>query len=440
MTFLRIKTVGLMATAAFFVACASKPTHVVHLSPNANPTAEIQKTSQMLADARQEQIHVLSPEMFKKSEDSLKEAISRKDNKRTDSEVLERVAESRAWLMDAKSTATIAETKMKDITDAREGALRADAPRYFKAEWDKANDSLTRITHSIEKGNLKPSDRKGTELVATFKDLETRSISKKHLGVAQDNLDKAVRAKAEKNAPKTYQRAVAKFDAAQKFIAKNPKSLSEIQAISRDATRESERLLDIMEKVAAGNSEELILQTMKQEQQISHLRSEQSHIESALVAAKKKTQTVQSELAKKEALEKHLQYLRTKLEPDEAEVFAQNGKIVIRLKGVQFASASTRLNPNSQALLSRVDAAISGISASKITVEGHTDNIGRADSNLVLSEARAKSVENYLSDRGTLERISMEAIGRGAESPISDNSTPSGRAQNRRIDLVIETL
>ncbi len=434
------KILGTLVFVALIAGCSSTPSQVEQLSSTANPTAEIQKTEKMLKEARDNQVNVLSPEKFSNAEKSLKEAIARKEKNRSPEEILKHVSYSRAWLKEAETTSEIAQTSMKDISAAREGALNAEAPKYFKKDWDRANDDLKKITHSIEKGNLKPSDKKGSELIEAFRDLERNSIAKKHLGVAKDNLDTAVRAKADKNAPKTYKRALAKYEATEKYISANPKSLAEIEAMSKDATLESRRLLDVSAKVNAGNSEDLVLRSMQQERQISNLQNEYSTTESKLEAARKQAATIKTELSKKEELDEQVLSIRSKFRPNEAEVFVQNGNIVIRLKGVQFASASTRLTPTSQALLSRVDAAITGLNPAKIMVEGHTDSVGRPDANLLLSEARAKSVENYLSTRGTLERVSMEVIGRGAEEPISDNNTASGRAQNRRIDLVIETL
>lgn len=426
--------------AALVAGCSSTPTHVEQISESANATAEIQKTEQLLTTAREKQVHVLSPEKFANAEESLKKAKSLKEKNRDSVEVLKHVSYSRAWLKDAETTSSIAETSMKDITSAREGALKAEAPKYFKKEWDKANQALIDVTHSIEKGNLKPSDRKGNDLITVFKDLEKKSLTKKYLGVAQDNINKAVKDKADKNAPRTYGQTIAKMEATKKFIAGNPDSTSQIEAMAKDATMESRRLVDITAKVNAGNSEELVLKTMNQEKQLSRLKNEYSETESELMAARKQTDTIKSELTRKEELDNQVRMIRSKFRPDEADVFEQNGKVVIRLKGVQFASSSTRLTPTSQALLSRMDSVLSGIGPTKITVEGHTDNVGRPDANLMLSEARAKSVENYLTTRGTLERVSMEVIGRGAEQPISNNSTASGRAQNRRIDIVVDTL
>lgn len=71
-----------------------------------------------------------------------------------------------------------------------------------------------------------------------------------------------------------------------------------------------------------------------------------------------------------------------------------------------------------------------------VRVEGHTDSTGSATLNQTLSENRANAVASYLIQRGvTSNRV--EAVGYGFSRPIADNSTAAGRAQNRRVELLI---
>jgi outer membrane protein OmpA-like peptidoglycan-associated protein len=71
-----------------------------------------------------------------------------------------------------------------------------------------------------------------------------------------------------------------------------------------------------------------------------------------------------------------------------------------------------------------------------IEIGGHTDNIGSASYNKWLSMERAKSVAQYLIDRGIPE-YRLEYVGYGLEKPIADNATASGRQQNRRTEFKI---
>jgi outer membrane protein OmpA-like peptidoglycan-associated protein len=69
-----------------------------------------------------------------------------------------------------------------------------------------------------------------------------------------------------------------------------------------------------------------------------------------------------------------------------------------------------------------------------ITVEGHTDSVGSAESNQLLSVARAESAKQWFIEAG-IDPARVFAVGYGETRPIADNETPEGRAQNRRIEF-----
>jgi outer membrane protein OmpA-like peptidoglycan-associated protein len=73
---------------------------------------------------------------------------------------------------------------------------------------------------------------------------------------------------------------------------------------------------------------------------------------------------------------------------------------------------------------------------SKITVEGHTDSQGVASYNQDLSQRRAQSVRDYLVSRGiATDRITAQGF--GLTRPIADNGSPEGRANNRRVEIIV---
>jgi outer membrane protein OmpA-like peptidoglycan-associated protein len=111
---------------------------------------------------------------------------------------------------------------------------------------------------------------------------------------------------------------------------------------------------------------------------------------------------------------------------------------VITLPGtLLFSSGQSTLNPAAQDKLSKVADALKQQQHAKIEIQGYTDSVGNYESNLRLSQARAEAVENYLASRG-VPKDAMTAKGYGPSQPIADNSTPSGRADNRRVELVVQ--
>jgi OmpA-OmpF porin, OOP family len=73
-------------------------------------------------------------------------------------------------------------------------------------------------------------------------------------------------------------------------------------------------------------------------------------------------------------------------------------------------------------------------------VEGHTDNVGNAAYNLKLSQMRAESVVNYLAEKFGIERSRLYAKGYGETHRIAYNSTPEGRAKNRRVNVILDCV
>ena len=112
--------------------------------------------------------------------------------------------------------------------------------------------------------------------------------------------------------------------------------------------------------------------------------------------------------------------------------------LVITLSGsVLFRSAQSTLLPSAQVKLDQVADALLAVRAHNLIVEGHTDSQGSESYNQGLSQRRADAVRDYLVQRGyPADRI--QARGMGKDSPIASNASPEGRANNRRVEIVIE--
>ena len=87
-------------------------------------------------------------------------------------------------------------------------------------------------------------------------------------------------------------------------------------------------------------------------------------------------------------------------------------------------------------ILDQVGAVFKSNPTIKVVIEGHTDNVGKADYNLKLSDSRANSVRQALIERG-VDAGRLEAIGYGQSKPIASNRTAKGRAANRRVEFKI---
>jgi lipid-binding SYLF domain-containing protein len=111
----------------------------------------------------------------------------------------------------------------------------------------------------------------------------------------------------------------------------------------------------------------------------------------------------------------------------------QNGRVT--LSNVHFKTGSAELTPDSEPALHEALATLKEHPDWKIRVEGFTDNQGSKEANLKLSSQRAEAVVNWLVEHG-IDRSRLSAKGYGDARPVASNSTPEGRAKNRRVELV----
>jgi len=111
---------------------------------------------------------------------------------------------------------------------------------------------------------------------------------------------------------------------------------------------------------------------------------------------------------------------------------------VITLSGsVLFRSNESTLMPGAEARLDQVVAAFATENDRNVVVEGYADSHGTDTYNLGLSQRRADTVRAYLVRRGFASN-SVRAQGMGEQNPIADNATSEGRANNRRVEIVLE--
>jgi OmpA-OmpF porin, OOP family len=102
---------------------------------------------------------------------------------------------------------------------------------------------------------------------------------------------------------------------------------------------------------------------------------------------------------------------------------------------INFDNNKSTIKIEDQPALKEVVQLLKNDSTLKLSVEGHTDNIGAVPANKTLSSERAKSVMEFLVSGG-INNNRLSAKGLGSEAPIADNRTDEGRAKNRRVELV----
>jgi outer membrane protein OmpA-like peptidoglycan-associated protein len=169
----------------------------------------------------------------------------------------------------------------------------------------------------------------------------------------------------------------------------------------------------------------------------SELASQEATNAAQKLANQHTTTALGEEKARRLDAEKRAQQAATAL-AEFASVKQEPRGMVITLSGsVLFASAKWELLPAAQAKLNEVANALTREDAlSTMVVEGHTDSQGQADYNQALSQRRAQAVRDYLVTRGiAADRITAQGF--GMTRTIADNASPEGRANNRRVEIVV---
>ena len=179
--------------------------------------------------------------------------------------------------------------------------------------------------------------------------------------------------------------------------------------------------------------------------ELSSTRKQLASSSQQLAASSQQNQASQSELAKtKEQLEQEKQ-ARAAAELQLHDALAKIAKVkeddrgtVITLSGsVLFGSGKSELLASAQNRLGPVADALKAQPKRNIVIQGHTDSRGKDSTNQELSVRRAESVQRYLTDHG-VDAGRIRSEGKGPSQPVAENNSAEGRANNRRVEIILE--
>ncbi len=123
---------------------------------------------------------------------------------------------------------------------------------------------------------------------------------------------------------------------------------------------------------------------------------------------------------------------------EDTEITDQKGQVKIIMRGALFAFNKTDLLDRFHDRLDKLAEILVRYNEFPISVEGHTDNVGKDTYNLNLSSDRAGSITTYLIDKGRIEGRRIVALGYGKSRPVASNDTEAGRSRNRRVEIILQ--
>lgn len=156
-----------------------------------------------------------------------------------------------------------------------------------------------------------------------------------------------------------------------------------------------------------------------------------------------KAEYEEAALAESEQMSEQIEQKLTELQvADQVEVESNAQYVMLTLNGaLLFDSAKSEIREDALPLVDKLAVILQSYDSNHIYIEGHTDNVpihnDKYENNDILSSYRAQSVKDYVLSKTTLDPAKIRATGCGEYDPIADNSTPEGRARNRRVEIKI---
>ena len=306
-----------------------------------------------------------------------------------------------------------------DLYQARNAvklARAAGADRFAVASFAKAADLLAQAERNL-------GDKKGNKKAVA-------PLSRHAVQQAEDSRQLAIRLQADEQVA-SEKRALTEAAAAERRgleerAAADRRSLQEQAAAER---RQAAAERQAMEERAASEKQAMTAQVLAAER-------EKADEASRRLAAQQDAEQARRAVAQSEQEQARLRdQLREQLNAVMKTTDSARG-LIVSMTGLLFETGKSTLLPNVRENLARVAGILLGHPGLEIEVEGHTDSVGSDAMNQSLSENRAEAVRHYLQAQGVPEDT-IVSRGFGETRPLATNDTAEGKAQNRRVEIVV---
>jgi outer membrane protein OmpA-like peptidoglycan-associated protein len=211
------------------------------------------------------------------------------------------------------------------------------------------------------------------------------------------------------------------------YIATRKSELAIAQASEALALREQQRAEQDYKAGLERRSEQMAQESSQYSQQLTQTQTQLQASGEELKAREQKVAELKAAADRAQAQLRQMEAIRE-----------EEGRMIISLSGgVLFETAGAELSGRAQTQLATVAQALAAYPDRNIVIEGHTDATGSDSTNQDLSQRRADAVRSYLESHGVpSERL--RAVGRGESEPIASNENAEGRANNRRVEVIVE--
>lgn len=410
----------MMIGAACLLAwgCSSAP-KVEPLAASVNPAEEVSKLQNEMAELEKSHADILAPKAWAKASEATKLAASRQ-NKPNESreQVVRQIDDARGWLKEVKVRVSEAQSNIPDLLEARRLAMEARASEFASREWNTAESDFRSFTAQYEESKTPITPKLRSGLRNEYLTARVVSMQNMYLGDARSAIHEAELQKGMTLVPHLYAQAVKSLHNAEGFIAADSTDANGVHLLSVRATNDANRLLRMTKEAVA----------------LRRATPEQAAL--ALDKLKRRSDKLE-DVMDQQTFEQKFDDADSVFKPDEADVYKQGNQLVLRLKGIEFPFARSSIPAQSFALLSKTGDVIKSFGNAHVIIQGHADSVGGEKINEEISKARAEAVKSYLVANSDLppDRVDVEAM--GYEKPLASNKSMEGRAENRRVDVII---
>lgn len=434
-----MKLTSKIALLTLVTACASS----VEMNKNLmdmEPADAISTAQQRMEEARVSQAELFSKDYFEEGQDHLREAREELDEKDNE-EAIEHAAYADAYFQKAITNAKKSDKKYTPVLNAREAATNATNIYGVKPLANKLQDIDDEFIDSTDGFTKKITPQETAAFQEQYLELEADAVEYKNLHLIKEAINKEEKRNADELASKTFNKAEQSYLFAKNLVRQNPREPQAYTPAVLKAREDALMLRDVMKVIKSEKKptpEKVAITQVLNNRKLAKAENRIGLYQDTLAMAGEELQDRNSKLNNLEdkvSFQQAMERMRNTFDPNEAEVYQQGNKLIVRLKQIGFGVGSAKIPAKSEELLKKITSMIEDIDAKSIQVQGHTDTTGSEKINQNLSEKRAKQVARFMQKQGV--QTPLESKGFASEMPITNNLTAKNRSLNRRVDVVI---
>jgi outer membrane protein OmpA-like peptidoglycan-associated protein len=452
------------------------------ISPTKAPAQNIESSINMLAaqldSAKEQNLHLISPLYYSRSQEKLAEAQTRYKQGGKIEEIRKSLDQSTEHLNKAMQFHQVGKVVLSDAISMRQNAYAADAHSLANGTWTNAEEKMYDAGRKIENGDHNAARKLAAEAKNRYDAAELEAIQKAILGQARQMQSQSRDIDADVWASVTYNNANALLREANGVLVQNRYKKDEAGKLAKQAEAEFTHANYItneakkIDKNPKSNIESLILGNERQLGSIAKsmdinytfengpepvINASKAAIQELYKRNEELKNTIQDRdlrianlehvadslggqlpaLQKQELLKQKISSVRSIFSTEEAEVFSSGDEVIIRLYGLTFPVGSSEIVPDNFPLLRKLEQAMGYFPDARFTITGNTDALGKDELNMKLSEERASAVRGYMLANTNISTDRIESMGLGSSKPIASNKTIEGRQKNRRVDVIV---